>query len=168
MQSAGCRCRLPLCRSTPVSAHFITCSVCAAVPVVQQALAMADPSEPKYCNCQRISFGEMIACENPGAHWWGWVGGWRAGGREGGGHPARGPLLQLLLTRCPRRCPRPRSPLGRAPPLATADCPYEWFHFGCVGLTEETRPKGACGPSPPAFLLHLPPLVPRRCACVAF
>lgn len=53
----------------------------------QQALAMADPSEPKYCQCQRISFGEMIACESP-------------------------------------------------------DCPYEWFHFGCVGLTEENRPKG--------------------------
>lgn len=53
----------------------------------QQALAMADPSEPKYCHCQRISFGEMIACENQ-------------------------------------------------------DCPYEWFHFGCVGLTEENRPKG--------------------------
>ncbi|EFN57412.1 hypothetical protein CHLNCDRAFT_142851 [Chlorella variabilis] len=53
----------------------------------QQALAMADPSEPKYCHCQRISFGEMIACENP-------------------------------------------------------DCPYEWFHFDCVGLTEENRPKG--------------------------
>lgn len=53
----------------------------------QQALAMADPSEPKYCHCQRISFGEMIACENP-------------------------------------------------------DCPYEWFHFGCVALTEENRPKG--------------------------
>lgn len=34
---------------------------------MQQALAMADPSEPKYCHCQRISFGEMIACENPGA-----------------------------------------------------------------------------------------------------
>lgn len=33
---------------------------------LQQALAMADPSEPKYCHCQRISFGEMIACENQG------------------------------------------------------------------------------------------------------
>lgn len=27
-------------------------------------------------------------------------------------------------------------------PLTSADCPYEWFHFGCVGLTEENRPKG--------------------------
>lgn len=36
------------------------------MPSLQLALASADPSEPKYCHCQRISFGEMIACENPG------------------------------------------------------------------------------------------------------
>ena len=53
----------------------------------QEALAVADPNEPKYCYCQRISFGEMIACENE-------------------------------------------------------DCPIEWFHFSCVGLTPENRPKG--------------------------
>eukprot|EP00887_Chlorella_sp_A99_P004807 scaffold4.g4807.t1 len=52
----------------------------------QQALAIADPNEPKYCTCQRISFGEMIACDND-------------------------------------------------------DCPIEWFHYGCVGITEENRPK---------------------------
>lgn len=23
-----------------------------------------DPNEPKYCYCQRVSFGEMIACDN--------------------------------------------------------------------------------------------------------
>lgn len=53
----------------------------------QQALAVADPTEPKYCYCNRISFGEMIACEHP-------------------------------------------------------DCPIEWFHFECVGLNSENRPKG--------------------------
>lgn len=53
----------------------------------QAALAAADASEPTYCYCKRISFGEMIACEHP-------------------------------------------------------DCPIEWFHFECVGLTPETRPKG--------------------------
>lgn len=51
------------------------------------ALAHADPTEPTYCYCKRISYGEMIACENQ-------------------------------------------------------DCPIEWFHFGCVGLTPENRPKG--------------------------
>ena len=30
----------------------------------RDALAVADPNEPKYCYCNRISFGEMIACEN--------------------------------------------------------------------------------------------------------
>lgn len=53
----------------------------------QAALAVADATEPTYCYCNRISFGEMIACEHP-------------------------------------------------------ECPIEWFHFECVGLTPENRPKG--------------------------
>lgn len=24
-----------------------------------------NPNEPVYCQCKRISFGEMVACENP-------------------------------------------------------------------------------------------------------
>ena len=24
------------------------------------------------------------------------------------------------------------------------ECPYEWFHWGCVGLTEEPRGKWFC------------------------
>ena len=31
--------------------------------------APVDPNEPKYCICNRVSFGEMIACENEGARW---------------------------------------------------------------------------------------------------
>ncbi len=50
-------------------------------------MAGADPNEPVYCYCQRVSFGEMIACDNP-------------------------------------------------------DCAIEWFHFGCVGLSLDSRPKG--------------------------
>ena len=53
----------------------------------QAALAVVDATEPTYCYCNRISFGEMIACEHP-------------------------------------------------------ECPVEWFHFECVGLTPENRPKG--------------------------
>lgn len=65
----------------------------AAIPSLMEA-GMAggipvpvDPSEPVYCYCQRVSFGEMIACDNE-------------------------------------------------------DCAIEWFHFECVGLTPENRPKG--------------------------
>jgi hypothetical protein len=25
----------------------------------------ADPSEPLYCTCQKVSYGEMVACDNP-------------------------------------------------------------------------------------------------------
>ncbi|RKP25395.1 plan Homeodomain finger of tumor Supressor Ing4 [Syncephalis pseudoplumigaleata] len=24
-----------------------------------------DPNEPTYCFCQQVSFGEMVACDNP-------------------------------------------------------------------------------------------------------
>lgn len=27
-------------------------------------LAAVDPSEPKYCYCNQVSFGEMVACDN--------------------------------------------------------------------------------------------------------
>ena len=32
------------------------------------AQALADPSEPTYCFCNRVSFGEMIACDNADCH----------------------------------------------------------------------------------------------------
>ncbi|GJQ10234.1 hypothetical protein GpartN1_g2025.t1 [Galdieria partita] len=44
-----------------------------------------DPNEPRYCYCNQVSYGEMIACDN-------------------------------------------------------TNCPYEWFHFQCVGLT--SAPEG--------------------------
>ena len=50
-------------------------------------MTQVDPNEPTYCYCNRVSFGEMIGCDNP-------------------------------------------------------DCAIEWFHFECVGITLETRPKG--------------------------
>jgi len=46
---------------------------------------IANPNEPTYCLCQRVSFGEMVGCDND-------------------------------------------------------DCPIEWFHFQCVGLS--AKPKG--------------------------
>ncbi|KAM0786950.1 hypothetical protein ACM66B_002370 [Microbotryomycetes sp. NB124-2] len=48
-----------------------------------------DPAEPLYCLCNRVSFGEMVGCENE-------------------------------------------------------DCPREWFHFECVGLTEAPSGKWWC------------------------
>jgi myosin heavy subunit len=48
-----------------------------------------DPNEPRYCYCQNVSYGQMVACES-------------------------------------------------------GDCPYEWFHFECVGLTEPPKGEWIC------------------------
>ena len=51
-------------------------------------VTQVDPNEPTYCYCNRVSFGEMIGCDNP-------------------------------------------------------DCAIEWFHYECVGIGPENRPKGS-------------------------
>jgi hypothetical protein len=121
---------------------------------MQQALAMADPSEPKYCHCQRISFGEMIACENPGAP--GWL---LQGCQQAGQQPAEGSTARLPA--CLPAC----NAANCTPPCLPADCPYEWFHFGCVGLTEENRPKGAYALTVPACC-RCAALVPAQLSAV--
>ncbi|EPQ56664.1 hypothetical protein GLOTRDRAFT_138331 [Gloeophyllum trabeum ATCC 11539] len=59
-------------------------------PVVPQIPDIAaNPDEPRYCFCNQVSYGEMIACDNP-------------------------------------------------------NCEREWFHYGCVDLTEAPRGKWYC------------------------
>lgn len=29
------------------------------------AASVSDPAEPVYCTCQKVSYGEMVACDNP-------------------------------------------------------------------------------------------------------
>jgi len=50
-----------------------------------------DPNEPRYCTCNQVSYGDMVACDN-------------------------------------------------------ADCPYEWFHYPCVGVTAPPKGKWYCQP----------------------
>ncbi|XP_021955137.1 inhibitor of growth protein 3 isoform X1 [Folsomia candida] len=55
----------------------------------QDWTAFVDPSEPRYCICNEVSYGDMVACDN-------------------------------------------------------ADCPIEWFHYGCVGITATPKGKWYC------------------------
>jgi len=48
-----------------------------------------DPNEPTYCVCSQVSYGQMIACDNP-------------------------------------------------------ECPIEWFHIGCMGLSSIPKGKWYC------------------------
>jgi len=50
-----------------------------------------DPNEPRYCVCNQVSYGDMVACDNE-------------------------------------------------------DCPYEWFHYPCVGITAPPKGKWYCAP----------------------
>jgi len=54
-----------------------------------------DPNEPTYCICHQVSYGEMIACDNP-------------------------------------------------------ECPIEWFHIGCMGLSSIPKGKWYCPKCQPA------------------
>jgi hypothetical protein len=58
--------------------------------------AAADASQPRYCLCQNVSYGDMVACDN-------------------------------------------------------IECPIEWFHFACVGLTEQPKGKWYCPECSPQF-----------------
>ncbi|TYZ62147.1 hypothetical protein PybrP1_009618 [[Pythium] brassicae (nom. inval.)] len=59
-----------------------------ALPMVAEDLPI-DPNEPIYCDCRRVSYGQMVGCDND-------------------------------------------------------DCKYEWFHFECVGLTDQPTGKWYC------------------------
>merc|ERR1712083_895232 len=48
-----------------------------------------DPNEPRYCICNQVSYGDVVACDNE-------------------------------------------------------DCPYEWFHYDCVGITAPPKGKWYC------------------------
>lgn len=53
--------------ATPVTATSSTRSLRLKVPPLNsvQGDAAADPNEPKYCYCNRVSFGNMVACDHP-------------------------------------------------------------------------------------------------------
>lgn len=57
--------------------------------IIEEEVSTADPHEPRYCICDRVSFGEMVGCDNP-------------------------------------------------------ECPREWFHYECVGLTKPPQGEWFC------------------------
>ncbi|KAF5027244.1 hypothetical protein F66182_660 [Fusarium sp. NRRL 66182] len=69
-----------------------------------------DPNEPKYCLCNRVSFGTMIACENSDV----------SGSSNAYNHP-------LSTSSRKKRADNE---------LTSQQCKQEWFHLECVGLSE--------------------------------
>ncbi|OWZ21633.1 AhpC/TSA family Redoxin [Phytophthora megakarya] len=75
-------------RSVAEAAVSVPAAVPDAVILASEDLPI-DPNEPIYCSCRRVSFGQMVGCDND-------------------------------------------------------DCKYEWFHFGCVGLTDQPAGQWYC------------------------
>lgn len=76
--------------ASPSSAAAAAAAAPSSAPAaLAAATALADSSEPRYCVCNNVSYGEMIACDNP-------------------------------------------------------DCVVEWFHYECVGITQQPKGKWYC------------------------
>ncbi|XP_048516063.1 inhibitor of growth protein 3 isoform X2 [Athalia rosae] len=71
----------------PVSPLGVTAA--AAVTDPDNADWPYDPNEPRYCICNQVSYGDMVACDN-------------------------------------------------------SDCPFEWFHYPCVGISAPPKGKWYC------------------------
>lgn len=65
-----------------------------------------DPNEPRYCICNQVSYGEMVACDNAEV--------------SAKGNDKVNSSLTVFFN--------------------FLQCPLEWFHYPCVGIT--TSPKG--------------------------
>ncbi|KAJ0396611.1 hypothetical protein P43SY_008905 [Pythium insidiosum] len=82
-------------RKRSAAAAAAAAAAATVAPVVETAFAVGtedlpiDPNEPVYCHCRRVSYGQMVGCDND-------------------------------------------------------DCKYEWFHFECVGLTDQPQGTWYC------------------------
>eukprot|EP00501_MAST-03F_sp_TOSAG23-6_P001706 GSMAST32.ASY1.ANO1.1779.1 assembled CDS len=75
--------------SISANVNFVSNKANGIVAIPALSKMPIDPNEPTYCFCNRVSFGEMVGCDND-------------------------------------------------------DCEIEWFHYACVGLTEQPKGKWYC------------------------
>lgn len=73
-----------------------------------------DPNEPRYCICNQVSYGEMVACDNEDVSIIFKFG-------LGAGFRIDESFTEFSY-------------------FIKFQCPFEWFHYPCVGIT--TSPKG--------------------------
>lgn len=87
-----------------------------------------DPNEPRYCTCNQVSYGDMVACDNSDVR----------------------PINYLFLssyvisfniTQCAvRKVIR----INLFIFFGFFQCPFEWFHYPCVGISAPPKGKWYC------------------------
>lgn len=70
-----------------------------------------DPNEPRYCICNQVSYGDMVACDN---------------------EDVSIILYFLLKVKQFKKI------------YFILQCPFEWFHYPCVGITSSPKGKWYC------------------------
>ncbi|KAG1659794.1 Inhibitor of growth protein 3 [Nymphon striatum] len=77
-----------------------------------------DPNEPRYCLCNQVSYGDMVACDNADAIQ----------------DYDKDVLKKLVL------CEITEINLFNQ----NIYCPFEWFHYACVGISQPPKGKWYC------------------------
>lgn len=54
-----------LCRTRQATATATEAAPAAANPTGMDLDIPVDPNEPTYCLCNQVSYGDMVACDNP-------------------------------------------------------------------------------------------------------
>lgn len=73
-----------------------------------------DPNEPRYCICNQVSYGDMVACDNEDVSF------------------AFGIYLPAVLKK------------NFSLIFHCFQCPFEWFHYPCVDITSPPKGKWFC------------------------
>lgn len=60
-----CRTRLAAAAAAAAAAEAAAPVTAAANPTSMDLDLPVDPNEPTYCICDQVSYGEMVACDNP-------------------------------------------------------------------------------------------------------
>lgn len=104
------------CRTRLATAAAATAT--AATPSGMDLDLPVDPNEPTYCFCNQVSYGEMVACDNPNVR------------------------TQLSLTNHLLKT-LVHWTIAKIY-YSLQQCKIEWFHYGCVGLKEQPKGKWFC------------------------
>lgn len=59
------RCRTRLATATAAAASASSTAATTAANTSMELDLPVDPNEPTYCFCNQVSYGEMVACDNP-------------------------------------------------------------------------------------------------------
>lgn len=82
-----------------------------------------DPNEPRYCICNQVSYGDMVACDN---------------------EAVSQTFIQPSTNQFDHRHPLLYIILHPYLYISYLQCPFEWFHYPCVGITQSPKGKWYC------------------------